>query len=311
MRISLSTVALLLGIGCCTTGYAETGLANNQDLERIKQQDQADRSPASGAIDWSEVSKRDAARKTQVLELYRKGRLNTGADYYNAALVLQHGNQPEDYLLAHELSVATIIKGEPRARLLAADSEDRFLLSIGRTQRFATQYGGQPMALFEVDDGPTATSDDVRKIFDVQSLATARQQEDLMRDLVLTFAERVTKYADRVKADPADAHAHRQLLRAYIGLGRTDDALTTAVTLVQLVPSSADDRYDLACLYAINGMKQDAVRSLGKAIELGYEKWEWITKDEDLATIRSEPEYGQLVARYPSLAAEHEMIQSP
>jgi hypothetical protein len=49
-------------------------------------------------------------------------------------------SRPDDYLLAHELCVVAIGKGEKRARWLAAASEDRFLMALKRPQRFATQY---------------------------------------------------------------------------------------------------------------------------------------------------------------------------
>ena len=55
--------------------------------------------------------------------------LQTGADCYHAAMILQHGGEPEDYLLDHELCVVAIGRGEERAKRLAATSEDRFLMT--------------------------------------------------------------------------------------------------------------------------------------------------------------------------------------
>ena len=43
-------------------------------------------------------------------------------------MILQHGGGPEDYLLAHELCVVAIGRGEER-KWLAAASEDRFLMT--------------------------------------------------------------------------------------------------------------------------------------------------------------------------------------
>ena len=61
-------------------------------------------------------------------------------DYLHAAGVLQHAHDPGDHLLAHELSVVAISQGVEQAKWLAAASEDRFLMNIGRPQRFGTQY---------------------------------------------------------------------------------------------------------------------------------------------------------------------------
>ena len=66
--------------------------------------------------------------------------LYTGADNYYAAMILQHGEKPEDYLLAHELCIVAISKREAKAKWLAAATEDRFLMMIGHPQRFATQF---------------------------------------------------------------------------------------------------------------------------------------------------------------------------
>ena len=114
---------------------------DDPELEAICREDQADRLPEEGkAIDWSVVGPRDARRLSRIKELYHAGKIVTGPDYFNAALVLQHGRVPEDYLLAHELAVVAISKGQAnRASSLAAASEDRFLMAIGRKQRFGTQ----------------------------------------------------------------------------------------------------------------------------------------------------------------------------
>src|SRR5688500_5358416 len=113
----------------------------NAELTRMFTEDQDDRKPEPGrGINWVAVEKRDEARLARVRELYQRDQLRAGADYYHAAMILQHGGQPSDYLLAHELCVVAIAKGEQRAKWLAAASEDRFLGSVGRPQRFGTQY---------------------------------------------------------------------------------------------------------------------------------------------------------------------------
>jgi hypothetical protein len=145
---------------------------------RLYAEDQADREPPEGkSIDWSVVGPRDAARLARVKALYTAGRFQTGTDYYHAAMVLQHAEIPEDYLLAHELCVVAISKGEEQAKWLAAASEDRFLTSIGRPQRFGTQFhreGSGPWRLDTMDSGVT---DALRETMGVRSLAKARERE--------------------------------------------------------------------------------------------------------------------------------------
>ena len=155
---------------------APPAAVDDEELARLYKEDQADRRPPAGKeIDWSVVGPRDEARLKRVKELYAAGRLKTGADYYHAAMVLQHAAVPEDYLLAHELCVAAIAKGEERGKWLAAASEDRFLMNIGRPQRFGTQFrvSGPDGAweLYKMDEGVT---DELRKALDVPPLADAK-----------------------------------------------------------------------------------------------------------------------------------------
>lgn len=159
---------------------AQSSSANkdNPELTSLMNEDQSDRTPPAGkSIDWKLVGPRDEARLKRVKELYSQNQLRTGNDYFNAALILQHSNTPEDYLLAHELSVVAISK-KRGIDSLAAVSEDRFLMSIGRPQRFGTQYKSdgpnQPYRLYKMDSGVT---DELRRIMMVPSLAEAKARE--------------------------------------------------------------------------------------------------------------------------------------
>lgn len=117
-----------------TLSAAEAG----DELAKLFAEDQADRS--TDDINWEEVGARDAARLARVKQLYHSQKLESGVDYYHAAMILQHSLIPDDYLLAHEFCVVAISQGVESAKWLAAASEDRFLNSIGRPQRFGTQY---------------------------------------------------------------------------------------------------------------------------------------------------------------------------
>ena len=68
-------------------------------------------------------------------------------------MILQHGRDIDDYLLAHEFCVVALSKGERRANWLSGATEDRFLMSVGRPQRFATQFKAEKgvYKLYETD----------------------------------------------------------------------------------------------------------------------------------------------------------------
>lgn len=161
-----------------TAAQSSAATRDNPELMRLMNEDQADRlSPAGKSIDWKVVGPRDDARLKRVKELYSQNQLRTGNDYFNAALILQHSNTPEDYLLAHELCVVAISK-KRGIESLAAASEDRFLMSIGRPQRFGTQYKSdgpnQPYRLYKIDSGVT---DELRRVMMVPTLAEAKARE--------------------------------------------------------------------------------------------------------------------------------------
>ena len=154
---------------------------DNEELVRLHDEDQADRTPANAKdIDWAVVGPRDKARLARVKTLYMQNGLRTGGDYYHAAMILQHSEIADDFLLAHEFCVVAISKGknDKDTRWLAAASEDRFLMNIGRPQRFATQYRAipstAPFRLYKVDNGVT---DELRRALDVPPLAKAKAME--------------------------------------------------------------------------------------------------------------------------------------
>jgi hypothetical protein len=177
-KIVFVASALALIAACRAGAPAVDTPPDHAELAKLREEDQADRRPHEGvAVDGKAVVERDKAREARVKELYLGGELHTGRDYHSAALILQHAHEPEDYLLAHELCVVAIAKGDKEAIWLCAAAEDRFLMSIQRPQRFATQFtakSGGPMRLYEVGDGVT---DALRAEFRVPPLETARKQE--------------------------------------------------------------------------------------------------------------------------------------
>ncbi len=110
----------------------------SKDLKQLYEEDQADRKP--GVVDWSVVGKNDRRRRQRVFELIAENALKSGDDFYHAAMILQHGDKPDHYLLSHILSGAAARLGTKPAIWLSAASLDRYLQMIGQPQVFATQY---------------------------------------------------------------------------------------------------------------------------------------------------------------------------
>lgn len=157
---------------------AKPQATENVELARMFKEDQDDRKPGLHGIDWAVVKPRDDVRLARVRELYATNALHTGADWLHAALILQHGNEPDDYLLAHEMCVAALAEGEQGAKWLVAASEDRFLMGIGRKQRFGTQYEPASEAgKFRLAPVDSRVADGLRVALGAPPLAHARATE--------------------------------------------------------------------------------------------------------------------------------------
>jgi thiol-disulfide isomerase/thioredoxin len=63
-------------------------------------------------------------------------------------------------------------------------------------------------------------------------------------------------------------------------------------------PKDSGAFYNLACLYALSGDKDNAFTYLTKAAETGWERAEWTKSDEDLVTLHSDPRWNSVMATY-------------
>ena len=187
--VSLAGLLMMLASACRTapgpkptetySSGAPKSAADDAELARLYDEDQADRTPpAGGTIDWSQVGPRDQRREAEIKALYKSNHLHTAADYHHAAMILQHADEPDDYLLAHELCVVAISMGDASALWLCAASEDRFLDKIGRDQRFGTQFKSNgPSSPFHLVPVSGAMTDELRARMRVPKLEDAHKME--------------------------------------------------------------------------------------------------------------------------------------
>lgn len=115
----------------------------NAEMAAIFAADQGPRKNVAAA-DWEQVRKADAERRKRTRELLDQGKLTTARDFWAAAFVFQHGDQPEDYLLAHALAVRSLGLGLKDAEWIAAATLDRYLESTGKSQIYGTQFLAPP-----------------------------------------------------------------------------------------------------------------------------------------------------------------------
>ena len=80
--------------------------------------------------------------------------------------------------------------------------------------------------------------------------------------------------------------------------GRYTDGLQIDRRLVQLRPHDALAHYNLACSFALLKRPDQALKTLRKAIELGYRDFRYMREDRDLDSIRHDPRFRQLMREY-------------
>jgi len=181
-RRALVGIGLLLSIAIPGLVCAQGQTTVTEELRAMYRADQSDReftSPPT-AEDWAGISSRDAERLRRVHELLKGNNLSIAEDFYHAAMILQHGDESEDVLLAHILSTAAGFMGDERGYWLSAASLDRYLLRTRMPQRLGTQYFPPSVEdPFEIDEsqqvgqGPYVRwlPDAIRQIYGVRTLA--------------------------------------------------------------------------------------------------------------------------------------------
>jgi hypothetical protein len=149
--------------------------ANNAEMVAIYGADQADRENTA-KIDFSVVRPRDEARRSRTSVLLAGGQLKTGDDYYYAAFVYQHGDGPDDILIAHTLAMAAAARARPGAAWIAAASLDRYLQRIGKPQIYGTQFLKRDKKWTQEPYNRDFMSDALRQASCVPSLAEQKEQ---------------------------------------------------------------------------------------------------------------------------------------
>ncbi|MBM7131262.1 hypothetical protein [Dyella mobilis] len=138
-KISIFSLIIFLALWSQSI-FATT--ADNQALAKLEQQDQADRMPGTGKINWDVVAGKDAERKREVEKILADGGIRTARDYFNASIIFQHGEDLKDIEQAYAFAVTAVNMDDKnqQAKQLEADAWDRIMLKRNRPQWYGTQF---------------------------------------------------------------------------------------------------------------------------------------------------------------------------
>lgn len=81
----------------------------------------------------------------------------------------------------------------------------------------------------------------------------------------------------------------------YTQVGRYHEGLEIDLQLTRMKPDDPECWYNLACSQALTGGSKQALKSLRRAIECGYNDAVWMSEDSDLLSLAKNPEFISLV----------------
>lgn len=96
---------------------------------------------------------------------------------------------------------------------------------------------------------------------------------------------------------PGDEAVLKALGDLYTRVGRYEDGLAIDRRLAELCPDDSMVWYNLACSLALLNMRAPAMKALKRAVELGYDDAEWMSRDSDLRSLKDERGFKTLLKK--------------
>jgi tetratricopeptide (TPR) repeat protein len=122
--------------------------------------------------------------------------------------------------------------------------------------------------------------------------ATARPLEKHQLDFEVEFFGRI------LERNPDFVDVLRVMANNLTLKGRYAEGLQIDKRLVQLRPADPLAHYNLACSYALLKRSELAIKTLRRAVELGYHDFRYMREDRDLESIRHDPRFRQMLREF-------------
>jgi TolB-like protein len=129
------------------------------------------------------------------------------------------------------------------------------------------------------------------------SFFAAQSLEALKRDVEarLQYRRALRIAAKHMELNPDDPRAATMQAVAHCRLGNLEQGMTWAERALAIDPEDAGVRYNVACLYALEGKVDEAVGCLEHAMKAGFGNKDWIQNDPDLDALREHPGFQALL----------------
>lgn len=282
MKHSLTCIAAFFFL--LTVGKSTAQTKNNAELQKMYDEDQAGRKVKN--IDWSVLSKQDSARRARVGELIREGKLVTGKDFYNSAMIYQHGNDTIASAMAVKQMRKAIELDSTVNKWLLAAAIDRDLMRRNQPQIYGTQFikMGKDAKWERYKMDTTQVTDRERKYYRVETLEEQRIKEHNMNLLSISEYYSQSGSIDQAirflktefgKGKTSQYDLSEQAINNFgyqlLGSGKNEDALKVFRLNTELYPKGFNtfDSYG-ECLLKL-GKKKEALKAYKKSLNLNPE----------------------------------------
>jgi TolB-like protein/tetratricopeptide (TPR) repeat protein len=114
---------------------------------------------------------------------------------------------------------------------------------------------------------------------------------------IATMKSMVQKSERHLELNPDDARAYYMGGGGLLLLGEAEKGEEWFARAIAIEPGNVGTLYNIACAYAQVGKIEKSFDNLRNAIEHGFSHKEWVENDPDLAPLRSDPRFQELLAR--------------
>ena len=105
-------------------------------------------------------------------------------------------------------------------------------------------------------------------------------------------------YGAILKENPNYVEVLRVMGNNLTAKGEYERGLEIDMRLARLCPQDEVVHYNLACSYSLLGMIDLGLEALERALDLGYDEFDYLHEDRDLEAIRKDPRFRQLLANF-------------
>ena len=120
------------------------------------------------------------------------------------------------------------------------------------------------------------------------AMLAERTQLDFELVFLAAVLEKVPDFADVLRA-----HAGNLIVK-----GLHKEGLLAEQKLAELRPGDPEVHYNLACRYAVMKQPDLAIRTLRRAVELGYRDFRTMIQDRHLESVRKDPRFRAMLREY-------------